>query len=101
MDRSRAVYFTQEEQIVIRTPHEEFKDPITARGNTVAHTKARDRICPHRPCGRDPCTIPRATGTPTNGDTIVKGGARKLLLALSNQSNPKVLADNLLWTRFG
>ena len=32
-----------------------------------------------------PCTIraPRSTRTPTNGDTIVKGGARKLRLFLA------------------
>ena len=36
MDR-RAVYFTQEEQIIIMN-----KNLITARGNTVAHNKARE-----------------------------------------------------------
>ena len=48
MDRSRAVYFTQEEQInsslihsVIINSYEGFKNQITARGNTVAHPKAR------------------------------------------------------------
>ena len=39
MDRARAVYFTQEEQIVIMNSYEEFKNQITARGNTVAHIK--------------------------------------------------------------
>ena len=42
MVRSRAVYFTQEEQIVIRNSYEEFKNQITARGNKVAHNKARE-----------------------------------------------------------
>ena len=41
MDRSRAVYFTQEEQMVIINFYE-FKNQITARGNTVAHNKARE-----------------------------------------------------------
>ena len=43
MDRSRAVYFTQEEQKVIMNSYE-FNNLITARGNTVAHNKAR-QVC--------------------------------------------------------
>ena len=39
MDRSRGVYFTQEEQIVIMNSYEEFKNQIRPRGNTVAHNK--------------------------------------------------------------
>ena len=42
MDRLRAVYFTHGGQIVIMNSHEEFKNQITARGNTVAHNKARE-----------------------------------------------------------
>ena len=42
MDRCRAVYFTQGEQIVIMDSNEEFKNQITARGKTVAHNKARE-----------------------------------------------------------
>ena len=42
MDRLRAVYFTQEEQIVIMKFYEEFKNQIIARGKTVAHNKARE-----------------------------------------------------------
>ena len=42
MDRSRAAYFTQGEQIVVMNSYEEFKNQITARGNTVAHNKARE-----------------------------------------------------------
>ena len=38
----RAVYFTQVEQIVIMNSYEEFKNQITARGNTVANIKARE-----------------------------------------------------------
>ena len=34
-------------------------------------------------------------GNTTNGEAIVQGAARKLRLALSSRSNPKVLADNL------
>ena len=41
MDRARAVYFTQEEQIVIMNSYE-FKNQITARGNTIAHNQARE-----------------------------------------------------------
>ena len=39
MDASRAVYFTQEEQIVMMNSFEEFKNEITVRGNTVAHNR--------------------------------------------------------------
>jgi hypothetical protein len=35
LNRSRAVYFTQEEQIVLMSSHEELKNQITARGNTI------------------------------------------------------------------
>ena len=41
MDRSREAYFTQEEQMVIMNSAE-FQNPRTARGNTVAHDKARE-----------------------------------------------------------
>ena len=43
MDRSREAYFTQEEQMVIMNSAE-FQNPRTARGNTVAHNKARE-VC--------------------------------------------------------
>ena len=45
-------------------------------------------------CRRDPCTIraPRSTGTPSNGDAIVRGGTRKLRVALSSRS-----PDRLSW----
>ena len=69
-----------------------------------SQTMPRDCVCPERPSvSRDPCTIraPRSTGTPTKGDAIVKGGARKLCLTLSSRSKLKVLADDLLPTRFG
>ena len=36
-DRSRAVYFSQEAQIVVMKSYKEFKSQITARGTTVAH----------------------------------------------------------------
>ena len=36
------MYVTQEEQLVIMNSYEEFKNKITARGNTVAHNKARE-----------------------------------------------------------
>ena len=42
MDGSRAVYFTQKEQIVTMNSYEEFKDQITARGDAVAHNKVRE-----------------------------------------------------------
>ena len=41
-ERTRAMYVTQEEQVVIMNSYEEFKKQITARGNTVAHNKARE-----------------------------------------------------------
>ena len=41
-ERTRAVYVTQEEQVVIMNSYEEFKKQITARGNTVAPNKARE-----------------------------------------------------------
>ena len=42
MDRGRAVYFSQEEQVVIIKSYKEFKNQITAKGNTVAHNKASE-----------------------------------------------------------
>ena len=41
-ERTRAVYFTQEEQLVIMNSYEEYKKQIMAKGNTVAHNKARE-----------------------------------------------------------
>ena len=41
-ERTRAMYVTQEEQVVIMNSYEEFKKQITARSNTVAHNKARE-----------------------------------------------------------
>ena len=41
-ERTRAMYVTQEEQVVIMNSYEEFKKQITARGNTVAPNKARE-----------------------------------------------------------
>ena len=41
-ERTRAMYFTQEEQVVIMNSDEVFKNQIMARGNTVAHNKARE-----------------------------------------------------------
>jgi hypothetical protein len=41
MIRARAVYFTQDEQCIIMNSYEKFKIQITAKGNTVAHNKAR------------------------------------------------------------
>ena len=42
MDRSRAVYFSQEEQVVIMQSYEEFKKIITAKSNTSGANKARE-----------------------------------------------------------
>ena len=42
MDRARAVYFTQDEQVIIMSSYEELKKEITMKGNTVAHDKARE-----------------------------------------------------------
>ena len=42
MDRSRATYFTQDEQILIMQGYEEFKETITAKSNTVAANRARE-----------------------------------------------------------
>ncbi len=42
MDRHRAVYFSQEEQIIITEGYEEYKKIITAESNTVAANKARE-----------------------------------------------------------
>ena len=41
MNRSRAVYFSQEGQIVLMKVHDEYKEIITAKGSTVAANKAR------------------------------------------------------------
>ena len=41
INRARAVYFTQDEQCIIMNSYEKFKIQITAKGNTVAHNKAR------------------------------------------------------------
>ena len=43
-ERTRAMYVTQEEQVVIMNSYEEFKKQITARGNTVAPNKAREAL---------------------------------------------------------
>ena len=42
MDRARAVYFTQDEQVLIINSYEELKKEITIKGNAVAHNKARE-----------------------------------------------------------
>ena len=42
MDRARAVYFTQDEQVIIMNSYEELKNEITTKGNTFAHNKARE-----------------------------------------------------------
>ena len=41
MNRARAVCFTQDEQCIIMNSYEKFKIQITAKGNRVAHNKAR------------------------------------------------------------
>ena len=43
-ERTRAVYVTQEEQVVIMNSYEEFKKQITARGDTVAHAGKKQQI---------------------------------------------------------
>ncbi len=42
MDRCRAAYFSQEQQIIIMERYEEYKKIITAESNTVAANKARE-----------------------------------------------------------
>ncbi|XP_068506045.1 uncharacterized protein [Syngnathus scovelli] len=42
MERSRAAYFTHEEQTIIMEGYNEYKEMITAKSNTVAANKARE-----------------------------------------------------------
>ncbi|XP_037123966.1 uncharacterized protein LOC119132628 isoform X3 [Syngnathus acus] len=42
MERSRAAYFTHEEQSLIMEGYDEYKEMITAKSNTVAANKARE-----------------------------------------------------------
>ncbi len=42
MDRSRAAYFSQEEQVVIMESYEEYKNIIMTKSNTVSSNNARE-----------------------------------------------------------
>ena len=42
IDRSRATYFTQDEQVVIMQSYEEFKESLTAKSNTVTANRVRE-----------------------------------------------------------